>query len=97
MITRRDFIKGMGALALIPFVPGIPQPEREMGQAIRYMHFSVESRAYGDPATVTIQKSMDGIRWDNTGTMTIPVDGTKYKVRYEVTPDGTEAEIVGEE
>jgi hypothetical protein len=28
MMTRRDFIKGMGALALIPFIPEMVKPER---------------------------------------------------------------------
>jgi hypothetical protein len=79
MITRRDFIKGMGALALIPFVPGMLKPE---------------------PPRLTVEYTRpDGTQaiFDYTGEMTIPHDGERYKVRYTVHPDSTEAEIVGEE
>jgi hypothetical protein len=102
MITRRDFIKGMGALTLIPFIPEMVRPPKVYGEspaqtALRYVRLSVETVSYGDPASVTIQKSMDGIKWDNTGTMTIPTKEGRYKVRYTVHPDGTDAEIVEEE
>jgi hypothetical protein len=103
MITRRDFIKGMGALALIPFIPEMVRPERKIllhaGNSDRYdryvrAYYTVTSNA--DTTTMTIKTSKDGINWDNTGTMTIPTKEGRLKYRYTVHPDSTDTEIVEE-
>jgi hypothetical protein len=97
-MTRRDFIKGMGALALIPFIPGIPKPEPQGMTLLQWADYN-GFELY--PWQKDLIKSLASPKWDNTGEMIIPhtEDGetTRYKVRYTVTEDGTEAEIVGEE
>ena len=114
-MTRRDFIKGLGALALIPFIPEMVKPERSIGNVnsgdlyvtasdiIRKRQEFIEgfSKAWTDDLKQRIEKRtgkpFKGIKWDNTGTMTIPTRDGRYKVKYTVHPDSTEAEIVGDE
>jgi hypothetical protein len=93
----------MGALALIPLLPEMVKPEymtasevlNRRGEAYRYMRVCIESTG-PDNINTYIEGSMDGINWDNTGTMTIPTKEGRYKVRYTVHPDSTETEIVEE-
>jgi hypothetical protein len=97
-MNRRTFLKGVGALALIPFIPEMVRPEPSYYTATQLIKDRAEfmdalkydlarSLTYGDYEPKT----------DMTGLMTIPHDGTRYKVRYTVTQDGTDAEIMGVE
>jgi hypothetical protein len=83
MITRRDFIKGMGALALIPLMPGMLKPSIE--DDVRLAHTIIDDM---------IRKH----RWEMAGEMLIPRtgDGETTRIRYTVHPDRTDAEIVEE-
>jgi len=88
MITRRDFIKGLGALALIPFIPEMVKPERKVLTADAIIHRGIAywTTREADGRTMVHREPL----WDNTGEATIPHDGTRYKVRYTVNEDGTE-------
>jgi hypothetical protein len=93
MITRRDFIKGMGALALIPFIPEMVRPEPQGMTLLQWADYN-GFELY--PWQKDLIEGIASPKWDNTGTMTIPTREGRYKVRYTVHPDRTDTEIVEE-
>jgi hypothetical protein len=106
MITRRDFIKGMGALALIPFIPEMVKPTEYCSNCKKHVETALRSiPGTGGRWTGTccsecgwmLTQRIFEPEWNNTGTMTIPTREGRYKVRYTVHPDRTDAEIVGVE
>jgi len=94
-MNRRYFIKGMAALALIPLIPTV-RPERKIDPTLfkpsgdRYMRIYYETTTPETGITAYIQGSEDGIKWDNTGTLITPIDGTRWKVDYKVIDGETE-------
>jgi hypothetical protein len=98
MITRRDFIKGMGALALcvsMPMAAGATvTPSIGYYKSLQYAADSVDWEALN--AHIADVLNASNPIFDMTGTMTIPQDGETTRIRYTVHPDRTDAEIVGE-